>query len=754
MQSISLFPCIVIALFLPISGFVTPTKCRIIAQQHFAESSLASASTEGNLEKDARISQLELDLETEKKKVSNLQEDFETLLNLVKDAQQRETDLLENLSVLEADAQRDDNVVSEAQNCLDDARRQLSRAADRCSKAEEAQAKAIEIQKERKAGIVAAKEEIQQHSLSMEFLKKQLEGLKDTAKSLEMSAEGRNKQLALEIELAKKAEQERLEALKRKEAEEEKQRQKEESLQAKKAEEERLRMESLKQKELEEELKRQEEQKRQMEEAFREKKAEEERQRVELLEKKKQEEEERKQQIEAMQAKKAEQEREKAEAMERRKQEEEERKRKKEEAEAERRRSNIASKTGTEDLPVINDWKITSAGEVMGVVSGHSAMEDGDLILTSRLASRQEVSENSVVATKSGSKYFLGKREKNADPSFRMSTASYAKSLPIGGKNYNKDNPETKEALAFFTKELGLTGKKVEGAAKTYLLSGKPTTTSSGRSKLWTAYVEDKKSGLPTGDALAIKISSHREGMERDNRAYKKVTNGFLRKGEFCRQRDFVPSIEGSKNECALVMDLGKEDLREFIDRQQQEDGVAPRDLRDAASAAAQCLDAIHAAKLVWTDLKSENFVVFDTEEHIVVKGIDLESAMPLKSNPVDYSPEACPPEFATAYLSGEGSEFVLESSYDIWSFGMLLYELATGRGYFESKSGVKYQPTQIMKTLCTIEPDVSAVKDEKLRDLISQCLSVDPKKRPSISQVLLHSYFLTTGVGPFSFFL
>mmetsp|Transcript_27383 Transcript_27383/g.41452 ORF Transcript_27383/g.41452 Transcript_27383/m.41452 type:complete len:753 (+) Transcript_27383:44-2302(+) len=752
MQSISLFPCIVIALFLPISGFVTPTTCRIIEQQHFAESSLASASTEGNLEKDARISQLELDLETEKKKVSNLQEDFETLLNLVKDAQQRETDLLENLSVLEADAQRDDNVVSEAQNCLDDARRQLSRAADRCSKAEEAQAKAIEIQKQRKAGVVAAKEEIKQHSLSMEFLKKQLESLQDTVKSLETNADGRSQQLVLEIELAKKAEEERREALKRKEAEEEQQRQKEESLQAKKAEEERLKLESLKQKELEEELKRQEEQKRQMEEAVREKEAEEERRRVQLLEKKKQEEEERKQQIEAMQAKKAEQERQKSEAMERRKQEEEERKRQKAEAEAERRRSNIASKAEAEDLPVINDWKITSAGEVMGLVSGHSAMEDGDLILTSRLASRQEVSENSVVATKSGSKYFLGKRDKNTDSSFRMSTASYARSLPIGGRNYNKDDPETKEALAFFTKELGLTGKKIAGAVKTYLLSGKPSTTSSGRSKLWTGYVEDKRSGLPTGDALAIKISSHREGMERDNRAYKKVTNGFLRKGEFCRQRDFVPSIEGNKNECALVMDLGKEDLREFIDR--QNDGLAPRDLRDAASAAAQCLDAIHSAKLVWTDLKSENFVVFDTEDHIVVKGIDLESAMPFKSNPVDYSPEACPPEFATAYLSGEGSDFVLESSYDIWSFGMLLYELATGRGYFESKSGVKYQPTQIMKTLCTIEPDVSAVKDEKLRDLISQCLSVDPKKRPAISQVLLHSYFLTTGVGPFSFFL
>jgi serine/threonine protein kinase len=131
------------------------------------------------------------------------------------------------------------------------------------------------------------------------------------------------------------------------------------------------------------------------------------------------------------------------------------------------------------------------------------------------------------------------------------------------------------------------------------------------------------------------------------------------------------------------------------------------------------------------------------------IKAIDLESAMPIRSNPVDYSPEACPPEFARSFLNGEGEEFVLEKSYDLWSLGMMLYELSTGRAYFEGRT-----PLVITRTLRQedFEPDVSAVQDDKLRDLISQCMQLDPRKRPNIALFLLHPYFITTGVGPFSF--
>jgi serine/threonine protein kinase len=130
------------------------------------------------------------------------------------------------------------------------------------------------------------------------------------------------------------------------------------------------------------------------------------------------------------------------------------------------------------------------------------------------------------------------------------------------------------------------------------------------------------------------------------------------------------------------------------------------------------------------------------------VKGIDLESVVPMGGPPLDYSPEACPPEFAEEYLAGRGLDFRVDYHYDIWSLGMLLYELSTGKTYFDGKS-----PAQITKILRapSFEPDVSSVPDGRLRDLIKQCLVLNPDKRPGITQILLHPYFLTTGIGPIS---
>jgi serine/threonine protein kinase len=116
----------------------------------------------------------------------------------------------------------------------------------------------------------------------------------------------------------------------------------------------------------------------------------------------------------------------------------------------------------------------------------------------------------------------------------------------------------------------------------------------------------------------------------------------------------------------------------------------------------------------------------------------------------VDYSPEACPPEFAQAFLDGDGPYFALQTSYDIWSLGMMFYEIGAGRGYFDGKT-----PIQITRELAQMEKmeiDSDIDMDGRFRSLVKSCLQVDPKKRPSIAQVLLHPYFLTTGVGPFGF--
>mmetsp|Transcript_24304 Transcript_24304/g.45884 ORF Transcript_24304/g.45884 Transcript_24304/m.45884 type:complete len:254 (-) Transcript_24304:92-853(-) len=250
-----------------------------------------------------------------------------------------------------------------------------------------------------------------------------------------------------------------------------------------------------------------------------------------------------------------------------------------------------------------------------------------------------------------------------------------------------------------------------------------------------------------------------------ENSNYDKVQSGLF-SGRFVKKIEFIRTISSNDRSIdnkvsALVIECGQYDLKALLAARNGMP-LKGRALRDAAAAAGQCIQAVHSSNLVWTDLKTENFVVVgndnlskevdDTNGSMGlpgVKGIDLESVINKGGNPIDYSPEACPPEFAKAFMEGEGSEFVLDYSYDMWSLGMMLYELSTGKAYFGKKS-----PSQVTKLLCSddFQAELGDVTDAKLKDLIGKCLELDPRKRPDITGFLLHPYFITTGIGPISF--
>ena len=380
-------------------------------------------------------------------------------------------------------------------------------------------------------------------------------------------------------------------------------------------------------------------------------------------------------------------------------------------------------------IPVVEDWKILKNGAVYGIVKNHPDpdLDDGDTIETSPLADPDSAAPRSVVTTLSGSKYKLGN--------------------PVASKSEKKVNGTMAPPKAR-QKNYKLNGKSIGP----YLLSGKAERSTSGKSQIWTAYSTDRE-GLPTDPPLAIKTSSNKPKLQKEYENYKKVASGAF-KGRFVKLIDFLPEAGETGQfsaQSALVVERGEMNLKEFFKTKRQ--GLEGKALRDAAVAAAQCVQAVHSSRLVWTDLKPENFVVINDESEsgggIDIKGIDLESVCAVKENPVDYSPESCPPEFLRDLLAGEGPYFVLEYSYDIWSYGIMLYELATGQSPFRGKNA-----NQISRLLDSPDYviDLSPVPDTKLRDLIEECLQIDPKRRPSIAQILLHPYFLTTGIGPFSF--
>jgi len=455
-------------------------------------------------------------------------------------------------------------------------------------------------------------------------------------------------------------------------------------------------------------------------------------------------------------------------------------------------------------IPTLDGWEPSEKGGVRGTVTNHPDPNilDGDYITTSPLKTREELQMGLIVTTASGSQYRLG--------------TSAAKSfLGLKKKAVNSNN------YVQVFEDYGLTGMTI-GNGK-YLLGSTPRKSTSGKSTLWPAYKnmnpnmvtslqssssssssrspssqELGKKIQPTGNLLCVKISPYYDILLREEENYNRITKKPLFRGRFVDKIDFLPSIDNydissplgirsrkmslpelESDLCGLILEAGWIDVKTYLRRNSKPasgfsplsffslirnkntdgQGLPKRALRDAAAAAAECIQALHISGLVWTDCKTENFVLVkqdEKEEMGQVKGIDLESAVKCKSPPTDFSPEACPPEFAAAFVSGKALTFQVDYNYDIWSFGMLLYEMATGRCYYGKKT-----PTQMTQFLAQLSRedkkkkdwmDLSLIQDGNLKDLIAQCTLLDPVKRPNITQILLHPYFLTSGVGPFGF--
>ena len=84
-----------------------------------------------------------------------------------------------------------------------------------------------------------------------------------------------------------------------------------------------------------------------------------------------------------------------------------------------------------------------------------------------------------------------------------------------------------------------------------------------------------------------------------------------------------------------------------------------------------------------------------------------------------------------------QGHEYAYKS--DIWSFGLVVLDLATGKNPYTGKSYIEMQQSFANEG----SPFLPETYTEDMRDFVLNCLQVNPENRPSSLELLGHPWIL-----------
>ena len=130
-------------------------------------------------------------------------------------------------------------------------------------------------------------------------------------------------------------------------------------------------------------------------------------------------------------------------------------------------------------------------------------------------------------------------------------------------------------------------------------------------------------------------------------------------------------------------------------------------------------LKYIHERKVIHRELKSDKIFLMKNGL-IKLGGFDIYNILNNVKMHYQISPEIL-----------ENKRY--DSKADIWSLGVLLYEMATFKMPFDANS----LPLLSIRLLRGIYTPISSIYSKELREIVSKCLSLNPSKRPTIQQIL-----------------
>jgi len=156
------------------------------------------------------------------------------------------------------------------------------------------------------------------------------------------------------------------------------------------------------------------------------------------------------------------------------------------------------------------------------------------------------------------------------------------------------------------------------------------------------------------------------------------------------------------------------------------------------ANLAKKMLSAVehcHSNNICHRDLKLENWVFESEHEDAELKLIDFGLSRHFEKNEVMHVPVGTPYSIAPEVLSGEYT-----SACDIWSIGVLVFMLLTGKKPFDGKDD--FETLDTIKTGKWVWPNHSKVSSEA-KDFVEKMMVANVSERWSATQALNHPWLI-----------
>ena len=161
----------------------------------------------------------------------------------------------------------------------------------------------------------------------------------------------------------------------------------------------------------------------------------------------------------------------------------------------------------------------------------------------------------------------------------------------------------------------------------------------------------------------------------------------------------------------------------------------------------ATALAAAHAKGLVHRDIKPANIMIDGETGRTVVLDFGISAVLQQRKQPTEPKLTATGSSIGTpTYMSPEqASADVATDKSDVYSLGVVAFELLTGRPPFIEASSWALMAAHIKEAPPKVQ-DLAPNVDPELAGLIGTCLSKDPAKRPSASDI---TRYLVPGAQP-----